>query len=158
MIDLGGLIFLLLIIAAFVGLIMLQVKLSKKEAVMPGLILPIISFVFALLVGTLFVVNMTVTSSGGTVVVSDEECYDGYEHHSEHHSDDCDNNVYIEEYSNEAESEGSAVVSTTLGFIFSFAFCMVPCIVYLLIYFACHPTKKKLAKKAELEKMSINDL
>ena len=71
MFDFGGVLVLFILIGCFVGLIFLQIKLSKKEAVMPGLILPIISFVFALLVGILFVVNMAVTSSGGSVLVCD---------------------------------------------------------------------------------------
>lgn len=127
-------IFLLLIIAAFAGLIVLQVKLSKKEAVMPGLILPIISFVFALLIALLFVLNMAVTDTGSTV-----ETVSGTE-------------IITEEIQAEA-SEASADIGIAL--IPVFAINLIPCIVYLLIYFACHPFKKK---RAELDKMSINDL
>lgn len=161
MIDIGGLIFLLLIIAAFVGLIVLQVKLSKKEAVMPGLILPIISLVFALLIGTLFAMNVAITSSGATIV-SDEtgeyifgECPDGYE---VHHSDDCYNNGYIESSNIAVEENSSSIADVTLAFICVFSVCLIPGVVFIIIYFACHPSKKKLEKKAELDKMSINDL
>lgn len=132
-----GIIILLMILGGFAGLIVLQVKLSRKEAAMPGLILPIISFVFALFIALVFVLNMAVTDAGGTV-----ETVSGSE-------------VIIEEIQVEASEK-----SADAGFAFLPVLAMnaIPCIVYLLIYFACHPSKKKRAKRAELDKMSINDL
>ncbi len=134
MFDIGGLIFLLLIIAVFGGLIVLQIKLSKKEAVMPGLILPIASVIFALFIALSFTLYSGISTAGGTV-----ETVSGSE-------------IIIEEIQAEASD-----VSSDAGFSFIpvFLFNLLPCLFYLLIYFACHPFKKK---NAELDKMSISDL
>ena len=94
MVNIEGLIFLLLIIAAFVGLIILQIKLSKKEAKMPGLILPIISFVIALGMILSYVVYVFDNDSFAT----DSDSQEYYEEIEEYTSDsDADESYgYIE--------------------------------------------------------------
>lgn len=56
-------IFLLFILAILAGIIWLQIFLSKKESKWPGLVMPIISFLF----GLLYPLNMVVPSEGVTV-------------------------------------------------------------------------------------------
>ena len=56
-------IFLLFIIAILAGIIWLQIFLSKKQSKWPGLVMPIISFLF----GLLYPLNMVVPSEGVTV-------------------------------------------------------------------------------------------
>lgn len=56
-------IFLLFILALLAGIIWLQIFLSKKESKWPGLVMPIISFLF----GLLYPLNMVVPSEGVTV-------------------------------------------------------------------------------------------
>ena len=56
-------IFLLFILTIFAGIIWLQIFLSKKESKWPGLVMPIISFLF----GLLYPLNMVVPSEGVTV-------------------------------------------------------------------------------------------
>lgn len=56
-------IFLLFLLAILVGIIWLQIFLSKKESKWPGLVMPIISFLF----GLLYPLNMVVPSEGVTV-------------------------------------------------------------------------------------------
>ena len=56
-------IFLLFLLAILAGIIWLQIFLSKKESKWPGLVMPIISFLF----GLLYPLNMVVPSKGVTV-------------------------------------------------------------------------------------------
>ena len=56
-------IFLLFLLAILAGIIWLQIFLSKKENKWPGLVMPIISFLF----GLLYPLNMVVQSEGVTV-------------------------------------------------------------------------------------------
>ena len=50
-------------LALLVGVILLQIYLSKRESKWPGLVLPIISFLF----GLLYPLNMVAPSEGATV-------------------------------------------------------------------------------------------
>lgn len=56
-------ILLLILLAFLAGIIWLQVFLSKKESKWPGLVMPIISFLF----GLLYPLNMVAPSEGVTV-------------------------------------------------------------------------------------------
>lgn len=56
-------IFLTIALALLVGVILLQIYLSKKENKWPGLVLPIITFLF----GLLYPLNMVAPSDGVTV-------------------------------------------------------------------------------------------
>ena len=56
-------IFLIFLLAILAGIIWLQIFLSKKENKWPGLVMPIISFLF----GLLYPLNMVVPSEGVTV-------------------------------------------------------------------------------------------
>ena len=55
--------FLLIVLALLAGIIWLQIFLSKKESKWPGLVMPIISFLF----GLLYPLNMVAPSEGVTV-------------------------------------------------------------------------------------------
>ena len=55
--------FLIFLLAILAGIIWLQIFLSKKENKWPGLVMPIISFLF----GLLYPLNMVVPSEGVTV-------------------------------------------------------------------------------------------
>ncbi len=148
MASIVGIIILLMLLGGFAGLIVLQVKLSRKEATMPGLILPIISFVLALVFTVLLMLFMyntsSMTSESATVGYYDEE----------------GNFVVEEEMTEYYESTEEYEETMTVGIAVLpvLVIHLTPTIVFLIIYFACHPTKKKLAKKAELDKMSISDL
>lgn len=149
MVNIEGLIFLLLIIAACVGLIMLQIKLSKKEAKMPGLILPIISFVIAL--GMILSYVVYVFDNDSFVSESDSQEY--YEEIEEYTSDsDADESYgYIESIEETHEEIEGAPIAIFI--VFEFIMYFMPTVVFLVIYFVCHPRKK-----AELDKMSISDM
>ena len=59
----NAIIFLLFLLAILAGIIWLQIYISKKESKWPGLVMPIISFLF----GLLYPLNMAVPSEGVTV-------------------------------------------------------------------------------------------
>ncbi len=146
-----GLIILLLLGGGFAGLIVLQVKLSRKEAAMPGLILPIVSFLLALLCSILPALFMYNT----TAFVSETQSIGYYDDEGNFvvESESVDYYENMEEY--EAYEESATI---GIAIIPVLGMSIVPCIVFLIIYFACHPSRKKRAKQSELTKMSINDL
>ncbi len=158
MASLIGIIILLAILAGFAGFIVLQVKLSKKEATMPGLILPIISFVFALVVVlSLFQFMLFNTVSYSSVSESigyyDEDGNFVVETEKTEYYDD------MEEYQNYEET--TTIGFSRIGLVISVVMNLTPTVVFLVIYFACHPFKKrkeKNTKQTELDKMSISDL
>lgn len=131
-------IFLLIMLGCFVGLIVLQVKLSKKQSPWPGLILPIISFLFALVVAFGFAAYSFVTSESVTVMEGDAQ-----------------QEVYFEQVEGETFVQSEAVGVSAVGFVAPLVMHLLPCVVYLLIFFSCHPFKNK---RAELDRMSISDL
>lgn len=152
MANIIGIIILLLLIAGFAGLIVLQVKLSKKEAVMPGLILPIISFALSVVitVAACLLTFTNMTASGDTEYHYDEVTV-SYTDDAEYIEEDISGDYDITEEYEETMTVGIAVLPVLIIHL-------TPAVVFLIIYFACHPTKKRLAKKAELDKMSISDL
>ena len=120
---------LLLMIVVGVGLIVLQIFLSKKENKWPGLILPIISFcvsVVAVLGITLFSVN-TATLSVTT------------------------NGVLVEQAKAMAGNTSALIAMV----VYTFLIINIPTAVFVVIYAAC---RKSNTRKRELERMSLQDL
>ncbi len=149
MVNIEGLIFWLLIIAGCVGLIILQIKLSKKEAKMPGLILPIIFF----LIATSTLISYVVFVFDNDSFVSESDSQEYYDEIEEYTSDSdaeeyYDGIVSVEE--THEETEGAPII---ISIVLEFILYYMPTVVFLVIYFVCHPTKE-----AELDKMSISDM
>ncbi len=145
-----GIIILLLLIGGFAGLIVLQVKLSRKSAAIPGLILPIVSFVIAAVITLAYIFLAC-----GTASATHTSSIGGYDEDGDFVAESEITEYYesVEDYEihEETASVGIAVFPVLIMYF-------TPTIVFLIIYFACHPTKKRLAKKTELDKMSISDL
>ncbi len=139
--------------AIFAVIIVLQIKLSKKEAVMPGLIIPIISFVLSIIitVASCLLTFNVFTEAGETEVYYEDEVVVSYTDDAEYIEEDIEEVIEYEK--NEEEGYGLG-----LAFIPVVIFANLPTMLYLALYFIFHPTKKRLAKKAELDKMSISDL
>lgn len=123
------------IILVLVGIIWLQVVLSKKQNKWLGLILPFLCL-FISIVGTLGIVTFTTVSRTSVIQeVVDEE--------------------FVKEEIIEPQIQqpdiGRAVVTAVVVFVMM----NIPTLILLAIYFACREKRKK---NGELEKMNIQDL
>lgn len=120
-------------ILLFIGTIVLQVILSKKGNKWLGLILPIIAFLFALLV---------------TFNVVDTNNY------TEHQIQYNEEGEIIGEIT--IKHEGSSDTSSTaLTIATTFLIYNIPTMIYLFIYFG---SREKINMKNQLDKMTIQDL
>lgn len=116
-------------LALLVGVVFLQIFLSKKENMWYGLVLPIISLVNPILAGLGL---STFTAMKSTSKLSNGE-------------------ILVESVSYSAESLGSVIIQMILVSLYA----SIPTIILLLIYFAC---RQKFKKNRELNKMKIDDL
>lgn len=147
MIDIGGFIFLLVLVAVFVGLIVLQIKLSKKEAVRPGLILPIVFSVIAIAVAVAYALfaftGASVTSTSSTAGYDEEGNFVVESEVVEYYES-------VEQYEMHEELYPMALNAFAV-----FLANIVPAVIFLIIFFLFHPFKRQ---EAELGKMSISDM
>lgn len=126
----------IIFIAMIVGLIVLQIHLSKKENKVLGLILPIICLAFSI------IISMAMTSFSAVRVEK-----------SEHVISMTDDGEVIEEIVQPSESKATGEVLWQV--IPTFLLLNIPTAVYLLIYFAC---REKVKKNSVLDKMAIIDM
>ena len=125
----GRIIFLAFILAIIIGLIILQIFLSKKESKWPGLMLPIISFSVSLL--TLSGILLFTVQTGVVTRIED--------------------GVVVEQIVSEIVPKTSVVIQA----VYFFLMFNIPTMILLAIYGACRGRQKK---KRDLEKMSALDL
>ena len=121
---------LIVVLAVFAGLIVLQVFLSEKESKWFGLILPGICFTFALfaLVGTLLFSAASVTTYGmvnGELIVIEQTV---------------------------APGQTAAIIANA---VFIFLMMNIPTAILMIIYAVC---RSKQRSKRALDKMSVQDL
>lgn len=128
------LIFLLTIIIFFVGIVLLQIFLSKAENKWLGLILPTISLCFAIL-AVLSMVTYTTNVTTGTTTIAE-------------------NGEIIKEVIDSTPKTAN-ITSTIITGIYIFVIYNIPTAILLAIYSGCRGNRKK---KLELDKMNIQDL
>ena len=169
---LGSLIFYVIMIGAAVGLCFLQVRLSKKESKIPGLILPIVNIGFGLVAMiSLFSFSYTTPSMGfesddyrvavdtdGNITVTEMESGKPVDYYiSDVDGEPCMFNASNDEYIMQAPiaeaEEGSSDIFGVAGLLFIEL--NIPTVVYLIIYFVC---RSKMKKNAMLDKMVIQDI
>ena len=121
-------------LALMVGAIFLQIHLSKKENKWFGLILPIISFLFSLVV----ILNMAAYTEGKLTL--QEILPDG---------------TVVEKVVEETSKPITDVGSFVIQVIYTFIICNIPTAILMLIYFSC---RQKFKKSKEIDKMNIQDL
>jgi hypothetical protein len=130
----GELASIIIIIFFIAGSIWLQIFFSKRGNKWLGLIIPLISFMFSLLVifGHAIFTAMTTTStaeiSNGAVV----------------------KDIYVT-----SQLGSSGIISTLVRVVPIFLISNIPTVIYLGIYFAC---REKIKLRSELDKMNIQDL
>ena len=129
----GRIIVLILLLAIPVGAIFLQIYLSKREERWLGLILPIITFLFSLMI----VFGMVVYIGLGTTTLI--EMIDG----------ELVTTIIDERGSREA------MPGAVAGVIFTFVLMNIPTAVLLIIY---KVVRGKQNRHREVEKMSVHDL
>jgi len=128
----GRVVFLISILAIIVGAIFLQIYLSKKENKLPGLILPIITFVISIMA----VMGMATYTQVGQFTHS--QYIDGQ---------------WISVISEEQSRE--AIPGAIGSVVYVFVIMNIPTITSLAIYKA---VKNKQNSRHDLEKMSVQDL
>jgi len=134
----GSILFSLLV---FGGLIILQIFLSKSGSKVAGLILPILSFVMAIVI-SLAIPAFSMFNQASTVTYSDSDSF--Y----------IEDEMIVEEFVEDESSGSTGIVGVAFSFIIVFIITNIPTAVYLAIYFGCRPKKQKI----QLDKMSIQDL
>lgn len=146
-------VFILIALAVFGGLIVLQVFLSKKGG-KAGLVLPIISFVLALLIAVGIPVMYTFNMASSTdAIVDDYTVQEGLEYIIEN------DEAYADEYyfyddSDNSSSTSSLFAGGFVSIIILLVLCNIPTAIYTAIYLGCRPKNKG----NQLDKMNIQDL
>jgi len=131
----GRIVFLVFLLAVPVGVVFLQIYLSKQDSKWPGLILPVITFLISLMV----VLGFAVFEQ--TRMTSVTQYFDGEEW------------IVVEETVSET---GREVIPGAVGsVVFMFFYMNVPTAILLSIY---KLTKSKYNRQKALEKMSVQDL
>lgn len=127
----------LIIFIAIIGrIIWLQICLSKKESKWLGLILPILSFCFSL------IITLSIYAYQFNTVTSARI----YNERGE---------LVSESISDESQSQTENISSSIIGSVYAFFIYNLPTVVLLVIYFF-HKEKKN--RQLALEKMSVQDL
>ena len=151
------------IIALFISIIVIggvclfQIVLSKTESKFPGLILPIISFGFSLimLVGVISFYSYETTSY--TTESSEIESSEAFIEESE--EEDSEEIVEMEEgvsiFESEEEAESAVAGNPLLTSILLFVLFNIPTVILILIYIA---TRKRVDKNRQIDQTRIQDL
>lgn len=116
------------------GSIWLQIFLSKKENKWLGLIIPIICFMFSIMI----VLSLSMYTNTGITSVT--ETIEG---------------VIVTNKTTTLQSEKPSIISMLASVVPVFLISNIPTIIFLAIYSAC---REKLKLRNELDKMNIQDL
>lgn len=141
-------IFLIILLLFIIGLVVLQIKLSKKRNKWLGLVIPFISFLFSIMaISNIYMFSIVKTTTVSETIVTDTTVTE---------------TTPTTESGTEIESEviGPQLVKPSLGEMLLSAtpvfFIMnIPTIIFITIYCSC---REQLKKHKELEKMNIQDL
>jgi hypothetical protein len=128
------LLFLIVLLLILVGIVWLQIKLSKMQSKWFGLIIPFICLLFSIMA----VLGMQMFSFTGRSMT--ETTIDG---------------VVVESETIQPPTEKLGIGEVLATSLPIFAFTNIPTIIFLGIYFVC---REQLNKNKELERMNIQDL
>ncbi|MBE6754442.1 MAG: hypothetical protein E7559_08880 [Ruminococcaceae bacterium] len=153
MTSIVGIITIAVMLMLTAGLIVLQVYLSKMESKWPGLILPILSLVMALVAASGMYLFSAVRYDGTEIVTGHEEII------IETEIDEIEvEGIDEEEYEPEEIQEVNTSEAMGIGFggvLLLFVLFSIPAAVYFIIYFCCRNAGKQ---KRALEEMALQDL
>lgn len=126
--------FIIISLLLLVGIVWLQIFLSKKQNKWVGLIIPLICFLFSIL--SVFSLSMYTTTN----ITSLTKTIDG---------------VSVNQETTQRQTEKPSVGEMLAMAVPVFIVTNIPTLIFLAIYFACREKRKK---NLELEKMNIQDL
>ena len=130
--------FLFILPAVIAGIVFLQIYLSKQESRWPGLVLPLITFLFSLMM----VMSMAAFHSfSSTSVIQTVETENGA--------------VVVREELIHHETNREVIPGAIFGVMLMFIYTNIPTAVLLAIYKA---TRSKQNRIKDLEKMNLQDL
>lgn len=121
------------ILLFLVGSIWLQIFLSKKKNKWLGLIIPLICFLFSIMI----VLSLSMYTNTGALVT---KTIDG---------------VVVTDKTSTIQSEKPNMISMLSTVMPVFIIYNIPTLIFLAIYFAC---REKMKLRTELDKMNIKDL
>ena len=116
------------------GIVWLQIFLSNSKNKWLGLIIPIICFMFSLIM----IFSMQVYTNKGISTVTSTN-----------------NGVTVTNKLTAAQQEKPGIISILATIIPVFLISNIPTIIFLAIYFAC---RERIKQKKELDKMNVQDL
>lgn len=125
----------MIFLVILVGIILLQIHLSKKENKWLGLILPLITLCFSIL-AVLGMATYTIYTTEIQTITENGE-------------------IIKEIIENTPKEPITSATSTVFSAIYVFVIYNIPTVILLAIYAGCREKKKK---NLELEKMNIQDL
>lgn len=127
-------IFIIVLLLLLAGSIWLQIFLSKMKNKWLGLIIPLICFMFSLLIifSLSMYTNTQITSATKTI-----------------------NGVVVADKGFTPQSEKPSMVSMLAAVIPLFLILNIPTLVFIVIYYAC---REKFKLRNELDKMNVQDL
>lgn len=126
----------LVILAFYIGIVLLQVFLSKRENKRLGLILPAICIVFSIIL----VLGGTPSYTSGELTMQEL---------------DANGTVITEEIIEEHQQPIVSTGSTVFQMFLSLLILNIPTAVLLAIYFGC---REKIRRNKQIDKMNIQDL
>ncbi len=125
----------IVVLLLFAGSVWLQIFLSTKNNKWLGLIIPLVCFIFSIVVvlgQTMYFTSSEITTVTETV-----------------------NGVVISEESIVIESDKPGILSMLASVIPTFLMFNIPTLIFLAIHLAC---REKLKTKKQLDKMNVQDL
>lgn len=140
-------IFMIVLLPFIIGLVVLQINLSKKRNKWLGLVLPFICFLFSILT----ISNMYLFSTVKTVTVTETTSIT----ETTSTNESMENGTVIESEAIGPQQLKPSVGEMLLSVVPVFIITNIPTIIFITIYFSC---REKLKNNKELEKMNIQDL
>ena len=144
------LIVLIVLLLLIIGLVVLQIKLSKKRNKWLGLVIPFISFLFSIMViSNMYMFSIVKTTTVSETIVTDTTVTETTPTETTESGTEIESEVIGPQLSK--PSLGEMLLSATPVFIIM----NIPTIIFITIYCSC---REQLNKHKELERMNIQDL
>jgi len=142
-------------LAFLVGIVLLQVHLSKRESKLPGLILPMITFGMTLLVVIGIAAFNIIGTTTTTTTLTLERVESMTEVYYERHATDREAFVPNAEIVHHIRDYGTISTAPVAAILFILIFFNIPTAILLIIYAVCRGNRRKLPV---LDMMSLQDL
>lgn len=139
-------IFTLILLLSIIGLVVLQIKLSKSRNKWLGLVVPFISFLCSLvIISNMYMFSIVKTTVTENTTVTESTIV----------SETTENDMNVDSMEAQAQLAKPSFGEMLLSVIPVFFITNIPTIIFIVIYCSC---REQLKNQRELEKMNIQDL